>query len=332
MKKLLLFSSLILLLVSACSSSKKTTKTALKPKPEWLINRPSGMGYYVGIGVVKKWGQTAFYQDDAKNKALAEMASQINAQISSTSVLHQVEDKRGISEILTNNIKSSSKEFLEGYEQVDSWEDETQYFVYFRLSKALFSQLKEKRKLTAMENAKSKYLEALNAESLNSVYQALSLYASTLEILKDYLNDDTTIEINSQKIEIATSSNQAINRLIGNLMIMPLASTIKTMKGEFLSDEKLQFKIQSLTGIVQYNIPSLFAYSGGYLRKDTDLSDPNGLVKTAIFQVNAINLNETLCASIDVLNLSRQLTNELIVRKLIESNAGKSACITIDCK
>ena len=119
---------LAVILLNACSGTKKIEET--NPKPGWVLNRPITQAYYTGIGIAKKWGTPDNYKSEARQKALADMAGQVNAKISSTSVLHKVEDRSGINEIYSSCIKSSSLEYLEGYQEADSYEDENYYYVY----------------------------------------------------------------------------------------------------------------------------------------------------------------------------------------------------------
>jgi len=323
--------SLISLSFVGCMSSKKKAELA-NPKPQWVESRPVDSYYYTGVGIAKKWGSPDNYKGDARNKALADMSAQINSQVSATSVLYQVEDKQGVSEILASNIKSSSKEFLEGYEMVGEWQDETTYCVFYRLSKTTFAELKEKRRQSAVTVAQSKYQSALQQQSANQTAAALLLYAQVLESLNTYLGESNTVTIDGVQIDLATNSLAVIKKLINDLQVVPSVSQLDAVVGQTIGEDKLSFVVTDKLSNKQTNIPIAFTFTGGYLRKDNALSDTEGVVRTAIYQVKNSAPSHLLCAKVDVTNLTRQLTRDLLVRKLIEGTAGNSGCITIQIK
>lgn len=316
------------LLLAGCGSS-KTAKVPEIPRPGWVDGRPYDPSNYSGIGIVRKWGSPANYQSEAREKALADMAAQINTHISTTSVLHQMENKQGVSEMLASQIKASSKEFLEGYEQVDEWQDENTYCVYYKLSKQKFAYLKEQRRNAAMANAQARFAEANVQFDARQSVSAMKLYASSLDALNDYLGESNIAETPQGSIDVAIQSLKQLKTIIADLCIAPIKPQLTVKANQLVADDQLAFVVMSSNGTAQTNVPVSFTYSGGFLRADTNLSDANGRVSTAIHQVNGSQNAQTLCAKIDVVNLSRQLTRNLLVRKLIEETAASSACIGI---
>lgn len=330
MNRILLL-ALSVLIITSCTTAKKKAELA-NPKPDWIGNRSFDPYSYTGIGIAKKWGTPANYQSDARDKALADMAAQINSQVSTTSVLYQVENRQGISEILASNIKSSSKEFLEGYELVDEWQDETSYYVCYKLSRVKFAELKEKRRQTAMTLAHTKYLSAVLQQNANQSAGAILLYTQVLEALKNYFGEANLDTIDGAEVDLATNSLKAIKQLINDLQVTPITKEVISPVGQIIDEEKLGFTTTNKSNVSQPNIPVSFTFTGGYLRKDNALSDAEGVARTAIHQNGSTIANYQLCAKIDVVNLTRQLTRELLIRKLIEGTAGNSACITITTK
>jgi hypothetical protein len=318
-------------LMTACTSAKKKAELA-NPKPAWIESRPLDSYSYTGIGIARKWGTTDNYKADARDKALADMAAQINSQISTSSVLYQVEDKQGVSEMLASNIRSSSKEFLEGYEMVDEWQDETNYYVFYKLSRSQFAELKEKRRQTAANLALTKYQAAQAQQNSNQTAGALLLYVQVLEALGNYLGESNISNIDGIDVDLASASLKNIKSLINGLHLKPVNPEVTVSPGQTISDDKLSFILSDLLNNPQPNIPVAFTFSGGYLRKDNSLSDAQGMVGTAIHQTGNGTSSHKLCAKVDVVNLIRQLTRDLLVRKLIDGTAGNSACISIAVK
>jgi hypothetical protein len=326
--KPLTFIVFLMMILTACGSSKKTT-VQLAPKPAWVDDRPINRQYYIGIGVSRKWGSPANFQSDARQKAMSDMAAQISSSISSTAILHQVENKQGVSEMLASQIKVSSQEFLEGYEMVGEWQDETNYYVYYQLSKQQFAELKEQRRIKAMDVASARFANAQSLEASHQTLNAITVYASTIEALKDYLGDNNIKDTPEGSVDLAIESLKNIKKLINSLKITAATETINTKPLQMISEAQLTFTVQSEDRQPQANIPVSFIYSAGFLRTDNISTNAQGQAATAIHQVNNGQKTQTLCARIDVARLSRMLTQDLLIRKLIEGTVGNSACVAI---
>jgi hypothetical protein len=319
----------LMMMLAACGTSKKTAE-AVAPKPVWVDERPVDRLYYIGMGSARKWGSPANYQSEAREKALSDMASQISSTISSTAILHQVENKQGVSEMLATQIKVSSKEFLEGYELVDEWQDETNYHVYYHLSRQKFTELKELRRSKAMDVAASRFANAQLLEASNQTLNAITVYATTLEALKDYLGDNNIKDTPQGTIDLAIESLKNIKNLINSLKISTPLPTLNTKALQMVSEPQLTFTVTSANTQPQANIPVSFVYSAGFLRTDYMPTNAQGEAATAIHQINGAQKVQTLCARIDVVKLTRLLTQDLLIRKLIEGTMGNSTCITIN--
>ena len=86
-----------------CASSKKAED--VEPAPRWVNNRPVMEGYYIGIGSARKVGMKQEYVAEARQNALQDMASQISARVSATSVLHTIENEYGVSESYSERVE-----------------------------------------------------------------------------------------------------------------------------------------------------------------------------------------------------------------------------------
>ena len=116
-------------------------------QPLWLKSRPNSAFKYVGIGFAEKSkGQS--YIMEAKKNALFDLASEIKVDISSNSVLYSVQNNKQYNESFNSLIKLSNSEYLEGYQLIDSYEDQNTYWVYYQLDKDLYAKTKAQKKTT----------------------------------------------------------------------------------------------------------------------------------------------------------------------------------------
>ena len=106
-------------------------------QPDWVKKRPINNSYFIGIGI-SSINLSRNYIQSAKNDALSDLSSEISVTISSE-LIDILTEKSGLSqEEVVSEIRSSTKADLEGFELVDTWEDEYEYWVYYRLSKAKY--------------------------------------------------------------------------------------------------------------------------------------------------------------------------------------------------
>ncbi len=322
---------IVLVLLPGCAARKKAALEALNPKPIWVETTPREAGYYQAVGVAKKRGSVLNYQSEARSHALSQMAGQINAAISSTSILSQVEDKNGVSELLINNIRSKSDEFLEGYEMMGKWEDELNYYEYYRLSKHKYAAIKEQRKQDALQKALFRYHEAEKMEQAGEYAQALAMHAGVLDLLGNYLGDSSLLLDSTSNFDPAVASMQHITRMVKELVVNSKSGSVEVLSGSMVGEDQLSFVVKDGVQRLQPNLPLRFTYSGGYLRKDIAYTDGIGLASAIIHQSGSIGKYQ-FCAQIDTRILFQQATKNLIVRKLLDSIEGNKNCVGVTVK
>lgn len=144
---ILLFGLTILFVLNSCGTSKKVVKE-IPEAPAWVKQKPIVPGHYVGVGTVMKIGIVTEYSAKARNRALNDLASGISSTVSSTSVLHKIENSYGGTEAFNQQIKVETNEYLEGFEPADIYETDDRYWVYYSIDKQTYQRkkLNENRK------------------------------------------------------------------------------------------------------------------------------------------------------------------------------------------
>jgi hypothetical protein len=207
------------LFLSFYSCASLNVSAGSKKKPDWVKERPVSDRYYIGIGMANT------YQDNyikvAKNNALTDMVSEISVQISSNSVLRQFEDNAGFREQFESITKMSMKDELEGYEIVDSWEGDNQYWVYYRLSIEKYKRLKREKLEKAKELAKDFYEKARGAAQSTDIHNALNYYVKAFEAIRPHLDEDLSIFTLEGRIELGNAIYQNIQEIFSSIVIEP---------------------------------------------------------------------------------------------------------------
>lgn len=115
----------------------------------------------------KKGFTPADYMANAQQQALGDLASNISTNIESSSVLSVIETKYHIGENYSKEITASTSHQLEGYELVETWEDENFYWAYYRLSKSHYAKIREEKKYKVLKMLKINTIKLQNLWVVN---------------------------------------------------------------------------------------------------------------------------------------------------------------------
>jgi hypothetical protein len=291
-------------------TKKKQAELLEVTMPEWVRQRPVSSLYYYGIGIIPKVGAPMLYEDKAKERALADISSQINATIKSETFLYQVEDRNGVMEYLQNRIKSTSSEYLEGYEYVEKWEDLSNMYVFYRLSKQKHQEVKARRKRDAFKAASEKYILGIQLSDQGKHVEAIENF------LSGYLNESTSTLVEGKDTDLVAESKKQMNEIIHSVMIIPIKSRSDMSANKFILLDKQKRTIS--------NFPVKYKYTGGYLTMDRSKSNEKGETLMPELPKSNGNTSHTFTVEIDLVNLARQVTRNLYVRKLIEKQKAIS--------
>ena len=181
-----LFSILIVLLSVSCSVTKKSVNSDLPVYPDWIENRPISNDYYIGIAKVFK--NKFDYSSIAKQNALIDLSSEISVKLSSASIFHQVDQGDRYREDYQSLIEMETQKDLEGYDLVATWENEKEYWIYYKLSKSKWAKIRSERKNKAVNEAYSYYKLAIDYQLQQNLSLAVNYAVKALDVLKSYMD------------------------------------------------------------------------------------------------------------------------------------------------
>jgi len=328
LKKVIAIIPLAILLIG-CGGPKKIEKI-YPPAPGWTSNRPTSSSYYVGIGSANKTADMNQTQQTAKQNALADMASDISLNISTNSLLSTFENNLGFTEDFSKTIKAQAEQDLEGYETVGSYEDQSSYWVYFRLSKTEYQRIKEERKSKAVTKALDLFDKGVAAENSGDVRLALLNFIKALEPIKPYFADPLQVQYQGNEIYLGNEISREISKVLSSINIMASNKLIKVKQGQLLPAGTLEFKVTGLNGQPLNGFTLSGTYTEKPLRNSKIQTDNNGL---ASFTVDAIRSNknvETLNTTLSLENIANEATTDYVIRKLFTRFRAPEAAITIN--
>ena len=227
---------LLFITLASCKSKKAVVTEAEEIKvPNWVSSRPNDGFKYVGVGFSEK-GKGINYQMEAKKNALYDLSSEIKVNISSNSVLYTVQNNNNFNENFNSLINLTNTDNIEGYQLVDSYENEKQYWVYYILDKQEYANQKAQKKQQIISKATNLINLSFNDEKNKDFSSCLKKRIQAFGILTPYLSEEISFD--------AAQTN-------GIKTVFDLTSIIQT-------------QLQSISLVQQKDLPILKPYQQTY--------------------------------------------------------------------
>lgn len=202
----------------ACASKKNASNTVSKksePAPNWITQKPVDSEYYYGIGaspITEDLSHIAI----AKNRALADLASDVEVTISSNSILYVMERAYKLDEHFEEQIKVAVSEQFSNLEVVAVFENQVEYWVLYRANKADWLANKQAKKNIALEKTFAWYNQA---KATNNFQQRYVLLAKAIDMLQPYWNERCMIKTEQDSIALDNAITSELRSLVTNIKI-----------------------------------------------------------------------------------------------------------------
>ena len=192
--------------------------------PEWVTGAPDNPDYYHGVGMATKKGQaTSTYRDLARHRALRNLSMEISTTVSSRFVLNTVETTGMTEEDVKSEILTHTESCIEGYEFVDSYETRTEYWEFYRFSKAAFQAAREGNRTRTMAAAAAFLTEARDAEKRGDIVSALRFNSHAISALQNYFGEKPHEFIQAQS---------ALERILSGMRLTANRTEMPVVEGE----------------------------------------------------------------------------------------------------
>ena len=286
---------LISILLVQCTGSKNTVSESQPMQqvggnmPSWVKSRPIDDQYYTGIAVASKSANPTSYALAAQRNAINEMASQIEVNVKSNSMLFSFEDNNAYRDEYKEFIQVKANQDVSNYEEVASWENDYEFWVYYRLSKEQFQKDKQLKINQAISLSKDALKRAEYLENKGDVVTAMKEYFVALNPIKPYLGEplSTTYELDS--VYLGNFLFDKISGIAQKIEIAPANALVESVWGGKLSSLELKFIVTDSASIALKEVPVSFTYSEGIIRPREDVSNQNGEVFTEVNKISSTN-------------------------------------------
>ena len=208
---------MIIFILVGCNTKKPVSQIeTVALKPSWVNKKPIDQAYYYGVGKADKKYHSSDYQQTAKKFALEDLSSEIEVKLDAQSVLYQKETSRDYFETYQAITQIEVSQNISGFEPVDSWNNENEYWVLYRLSKSKYKQIEADKRNQAISQALHYLDESGNALDYKSKFEKLLL---AMHSIKSYLNEPLETTYNNTNIYLGNYITNKIEEMLDGLSI-----------------------------------------------------------------------------------------------------------------
>ena len=187
------------------------------PEPEWLKTQPLAEDYWFGIGIVQK----PFYGNDcraeARNKALAEISSQILVEVSGSFERVVTENNLDLDEFTKSVIRTRVDKNIPNVEYMDFFDSKERCGLLARLSQPTYYETIERQRRNAVQSAMGLLAQAesdFNIQTFTYLSEAISEIVPYMDIPIEEEYPSGSGKIVNLYSYIKVQANKSMNRLI----------------------------------------------------------------------------------------------------------------------
>ena len=328
MKRYFIYVICLFLLVCCKSTGEKHFSS--KKAPYWVGYTPVNTDYYIGIYSVSKAG--ADFRRKAKQGALESLASEISVKISGESVLKTLETGNSFDQDYKQNIRIKTTEEIEGYELVGTWENDLEYWVYYRLSKVKYAQIKTERIEHALNIGKDFFHRAKENHDKNNYHEAFVLSIKALESVSKYLDQPLKTSIEGENVYFATEVMSYAQEMVGEIRIVPGKREISVLLGDVLGVDEAYFVVRSDKGVPLSQIPLKCEHKAIFFKNYNIQTNAFGHAGVSIGKIKQSKKEQFITAKLDFEELAFNQTKDKIVLKLLNYIPAKTSQIKLNVR
>ncbi len=333
------FLLLVCLSFWACKGSQQVAGPVEQPvnmepeRPSWVRSRPLSDHYYIGIGRAGKNLPEPY--ETAKKNALNELASEISVVVEGNSLLHSFERRDRFDETFTSTIKMRTNERIEGFELVDSWENQTEYWTYYRLSKAEHARIKAEKKAQAIGTARDLHARSRASLASGDLRSAFDQNLRALIAMQEYWGENDVVELDGRQVPLANELYNDLQRLTSSVRFNILPERCELGYEQQYRREML-ISARSLDGnatrdLVQLPVSISYPGVGGNV-VELKNTDADGNVRTTVQRVAMGNGVPELVVRLDMDALVSKELDPMVVKPLLAGLTVPEKRAMIDLK
>jgi len=249
-------------------------------RPDWVVQRPIDRENYLGIGSASVFEKD--YAQQAKLKALEDLASEIMVNIDASSTLSSIEEQGSFKEKFESQIKTYTLQQLRDYELVAAWSDGKMYYEYYRLSKQAYRARLDAMFESALHSGHTSLNQAKTHAQKQNILLAVDEVLNASFAFQEVLNADLRTEQRMKVNALYASSYTFLKELFSGLQL----KTVQPAGWKMGQKSVVTFKVQLLDKTNKPISLPLFcalAQAGGELQSNNLMPDEQALMGNEIY-------------------------------------------------
>lgn len=214
----------------ACTSQKAVTNLGVEESqpsiPDWFLQKPISDAFYYGIGSELIAGNPELAFENARKKALRDIATEIETKLESNSILSRFGNSDQARDIYLSEIRTRTSVQIEGHELVKSSESGQRLYVLYRLDRAKYWATVQEKKQAALAKS-NQFLDlakdqAQKGQFKSSIVQAL--YG--LRALEPYADQSTLFKNGNETLDLAAEFATFLLQQLSGMALLPTSTKI----------------------------------------------------------------------------------------------------------
>jgi len=326
------FLAIVVFALSACGGKKESVPTPVDFSPAWVKQHPVDPQYYVGVGMVPKKFHPNDYAQQAKKNALNDLASEIQVNVASNSMLFSVERGSDFREEYKDFIQVKTNQSIKNFEQVDVYESESEFWVYYRLSKAQYKQDRAKEIEKAINQSMLLIEQGDDLEANKDHKNALVSYLKALDPIQPYLGEQLNATYKGEPVFLGNLLFHKIDGLTKSLHLIPENQNLEVVIGQVIPSETLKFTLTDAEGSKVGSFPIIFDYSNGRPDQRRGVTGNDGTVYGSLNKIFNADANQYFEAKIDFAKLVEHGKEEEFTENLLSSLNANVASVALQVR
>ncbi len=319
------FSGVFSALLSCCLFVIGTAAAQTSP-PDWVARRPVSSDYYYGIGVAAKDSTGAAAGEHvraAEQSALSNLAAQISVTVSGE-LIDRVLEKSGLIERdFESFVKATTEAELSGHELVDTWESDTECWVLYRLSKALYERQQREKRETALALGLDLFAKAKESERDRAIADALLFHLQALQPLQPYLGEALQVEYEGGSIQLGNEIYAALTDLLRALELVPDQAELDVILGRDTETPlalTVVYRDEGGGRTPQPGLPIRFGFREGAGELTEEVrTDREGIARTLVTKVSSPEKSQTISACLDLARMIPEEKRSVVIKATVAS-------------
>lgn len=266
------------------------------------------------------------YIQSAKKSALEDLVSQIKVNVSSTSLLTQIDNNKEFQEKYEQIIQTTAADEIQEFEQAGAWEDDLNYWVYYKLSKQRYKEIKDQQKRNAITLGLDFFTKAKEAERNGEPVVSLGFYYQGFRAIEKYLDEPIRLEYQGKEILLTNEIVAGMQLLLDKISLT--VDPKELMLNRRLAQNDLSVLARATdkaTGKAIADLPLAAAFEKGAGDVfPTYKTDANGQVKILLTKISSRDMEQTVGVKVDMMNFVGQTQDEiysLVAQKMVVPKA-----------